>query len=283
MRTWVREFRLVPLVLIAVSCLFALKVTGLVLEGGYTLSSAPVIETRRVATVEPPPGKQSWAQQMFNYPNGKAPADNVVPREKLATAASDITGSVSAKPKEPPADAAPPAKKPQEPPKNAASGTVIPLDAKAVSPAERAILERLHERREELESRQRELDMRDTLLKAAEQKLEAKVNELKETEGRITAAQQKKEESDNVRIKGIVTMYENMKAKDAAKVFDRLDMRILVEIATQINPRRMSDILALMSAEAAERLTVELANRGNGSAKGPLPADLPKIEGRPGG
>src|SRR4051812_3714368 len=112
MMKWVREFRLVPLVLIAVSCLFALKVTGLVLEGGYTLSGGPAIEMRQVATVEATPGKQSWAQQMFNYPNGKAPAENVLPREKFATAAPDITGSVSAKPKEPPADAAPLAKKP---------------------------------------------------------------------------------------------------------------------------------------------------------------------------
>ena len=56
-------------------------------------------------------------------------------------------------------------------------------------------------------------------------------------------------------------MYENMKAKDAAKIFDRLEIKILVEVATQINPRRMSDILAQMSPEAAERLTVELAAR----------------------
>ena len=59
-------------------------------------------------------------------------------------------------------------------------------------------------------------------------------------------------------------MYENMKPKDAAKIFDRLDIKILVEVASQIKPRRMSDILAQMSPEAAERLTVELANRANG-------------------
>jgi hypothetical protein len=44
----------------------------------------------------------------------------------------------------------------------------------------------------------------------------------------------------------------------------------------------MSDILAQMSPEAAERLTVELAARsaGKGEAK-TTPADLPKIEGKP--
>ena len=199
---------------------------------------------------------------------------------------SDITGSVDAKPKEKPpekADAKPEAKKPQEP-KPIPGGIVIPLDAKPVSVAERAILERLHERREELEVRARELDMRETLLKAVEQKLEARANEMKDTESRITVALQKKDEADNARLKGIVTMYESMKAKDVAKIFDRLDMRILVEVATQINPRRMSDILAGMSPEAAECLTVELANRGNGAAKVvPAAAELPKIEGRPGG
>jgi flagellar motility protein MotE (MotC chaperone) len=75
-------------------------------------------------------------------------------------------------------------------------------------------------------------------------------------------------------------MYENMKPKDAAKIFDRLDMKILIEVATQINPRKMSDILAAMSTEAAERLTVELASRG-GDGRSPSAADLPKIEGRP--
>ena len=42
-------------------------------------------------------------------------------------------------------------------------------------------------------------------------------------------------------------MYENMKPKDAAKVFDRLEMPVLFEIASQIAPRKMSDILGLMS------------------------------------
>ncbi len=73
-------------------------------------------------------------------------------------------------------------------------------------------------------------------------------------------------------------MYENMKPKDAAKVFDRLEMPVLFEIASQIAPRKMSDILGLMSTEAAERLTTEMARRA-GSDKAAV-ADLPKIEGK---
>jgi flagellar motility protein MotE (MotC chaperone) len=59
-------------------------------------------------------------------------------------------------------------------------------------------------------------------------------------------------------------------------------MRILVDVASQINPRRMSDILGQMSSEAAERLTVELANRATAStSRGTDAASLPKIEGVP--
>ena len=85
-------------------------------------------------------------------------------------------------------------------------------------------------------------------------------------------------EQETARFKGIVTMYESMKPKDAAKVFDRLEMGVLIEIASQIAPRKMSDIMGLMQPEAAERLTVELARRAGGGDK--QAAELPKIEGK---
>ena len=89
------------------------------------------------------------------------------------------------------------------------------------------------------------------------------------------------DEVQAAQLKGLVVMYENMKAKDAAKIFDRLDMRVLIEVVSQINPRRMSDIMAQMMPEAAERLTVELANRATAAEKVLSGGDLPKIEGRP--
>ena len=58
-------------------------------------------------------------------------------------------------------------------------------------------------------------------------------------------------------------------------------MKILVDVSTQINPRKMSDILGQMSPESAERLTVELANRASPQPKTTSPDQLPKIEGKP--
>jgi flagellar motility protein MotE (MotC chaperone) len=266
MNRFMGEFRLVPLVLFATVSLLALKIGGIVTSGGYTLSAARPAQASDVRGQ--PVNKRSWAQEMFGYPDVTGSV------EKPKGAAKESNGAGSGDAAKPGAGAPPP--KPE--------GTPVTMEnGRTQSPAERAVLERLQERRQELEQRARELDIREGLLGEAEKRLEARVLELKEVEGRITAANAKKDEADAARFKGLVAMYENMKAKDAARIFDRLDIKILIEVASQIQPRRMSDILAQMSSEAAERLTVELANRSPPADKAPSLSDLPKIEGRPGG
>ena len=95
----------------------------------------------------------------------------------------------------------------------------------------------------------------------------AHLTEIKEGEAKIAVAAEKKDEAEAGRFKGLVTMYENMKARDAAKIFDRLEMSVLLEVASQIKPRQMAEILAQMAPDMAERLTVELASRAKAAAK----------------
>ncbi len=246
-----RDIRVIPVVMVAIFGFAVLKIAGLVIDGGY------------VFDYNLQPAKKSWAQDAFNFPAGRADP-------------GDITGSVEAKKEEPPKPEAPAA----EPPKPPDGMVTLPPEGQApVSASERAILERLQSRRQELEARAREIDIRESLLKAAEKKAESRVEELKGVESRIATATEQKTEADATRFKGIITMYESMKPKDAAKVFDRLEMSVLYDIASQIAPRKMSDILGLMQPEAAERLTVELARRA-GTDKSTSTAELPKIEGK---
>jgi flagellar motility protein MotE (MotC chaperone) len=261
----VRDIRIIPVVLIAIFGFAVLKVAGLVIDGGY------------VFDYDPQSTGQSWAQETLNFPGGNK-----------TEAAADITGSVDEKKEDKKEDKPKEerlkeeaAKPPVAPPEvTRPEGTVvIPAQGQPVSPSERAILERLQSRRQELEARAREIDIRESLLKAAEKRIESKVQEMKAVESRIAAVTEQKTEADAAHFKGIITMYENMKPKDAAKVFDRLEMPVLFEIASQIAPRKMSDILGLMSTEAAERLTTEMARRA-GPDKSASAADLPKIEGK---
>lgn len=293
MTKWARDVRLIPVVLLATVCLFVLKVSGLLFAGGYTLGERLSGANRTELTpttadtipeVTPiiyadnaPPARQSntpWAREMFNF-------------------GGDVTGSVAAKPKaettEPPKDVKDSKDtkeskdkkeaKAVDPPKDP-GGIVVGADNKILPPGERAILERLQERRKELEARGRELEMRESLLQAADKRLEARVMELKAVESRINATLQQRDEEERKRFKGIVAMYENMKPKEAARVFDRLELKILVDVSTQMKPATMSAILAQMSPEVAERLTVELASRATAQKLQAADA-LPQIQGRP--
>jgi flagellar motility protein MotE (MotC chaperone) len=275
-----REFRLVPVVMFATATLLVLKIGGLATGGGYTLSTHRTAQAQDAATAVPGASRAA-SGDMQGYPDFTGSVDKPKPAEKGANG----NGNGKADGEKPAAAPAQPAAAP--PPASATpDGKPVVLEhMRTISAAERAVLERLQERRQELDQRARELDIREGLLTSAERRIEARINELKDVEARISAASAKKDEADVARIKGVVIMYENMRAKDAARVFDRLDMRVLIEVASQINPRRMSDIMAQMSPEAAERLTVELATRSNQPDKAPAPAvsDLPKIEGRPGG
>ncbi|TVR07249.1 MAG: hypothetical protein EA385_13335 [Salinarimonadaceae bacterium] len=130
------------------------------------------------------------------------------------------------------------------------------------SPAEQAILERLEDRRQNIQQRDKDLELRERLLEQAEQRLEARLRSAREQEG--AAAPADIEEQRRAGMRNIVAMYQAMRPKDAARVFDRLGLDILVPVALEMNPRTMAEILAAMSPEAAERLTVALARRAQG-------------------
>ena len=191
----VRDVRLIPIVLFATISLLALKVSGLVFDGGYTLAermqarytsdlkittpdSVPdyprIVVADKQGKFSAPGQKQPWAQEMFNFKPAATP---------------DVTGSVPAADDKPSEPALRVSDKPPESPKLEVGGAAIPLEPGRISsPGERAILERLQTRRQELDTRNRELEMRESLIKAAEKRLEDKVVELKDTETRVNTA-----------------------------------------------------------------------------------------------
>jgi len=254
-----RDIRVLPVVVVAIAGFAVLKIAGLVIDGGY------------VFDYDPHATKPSWAQDQLNFPSGRPDF-------------TDVTGSVDEKKGEGKKDDKPKeeAPKPDAPAAEAVrpdGALLYPGQGAPVSASERAVLERLQARRQELEARAREIDIRESLLKAAEKKVESKVEELKGVESKISTETTQKNEAEAARFKGIITMYESMKPKDAAKVFDRLEMPVLYQIASQIAPRKMSDILGLMSPEVAERLTTEMARRAGTDQSASADA-LPKIEGK---
>lgn len=123
------------------------------------------------------------------------------------------------------------------------------------------VLQQLSKRRAELDQRARELEDREALVKAAEQRMEQKMAELKVLQDTVQEALNKRSEEEENQLKSLVKIYENMKPKDAAQVFEEMDMDILLDVVSRMNERKAAPVLALITPTRAKEITLELAQR----------------------
>jgi flagellar motility protein MotE (MotC chaperone) len=125
--------------------------------------------------------------------------------------------------------------------------------------SEAQLLERLSQRREELEKLQTELEMRESLLQAAEQQIEQQSASLKGIQEQLGGDGSGGTPAEKEQMAALVTMYEAMKPKEAAIIFSQLDMPTLLKVTRAMNPRKKGPILARMDTPKAQALTAALA------------------------
>lgn len=56
-------------------------------------------------------------------------------------------------------------------------------------------------------------------------------------------------------------IYEAMKPKEAARIFEKLDMPVLLDVVERMKERKASAVLAKMDPTKAKSVTLELAQR----------------------
>ncbi len=111
-------------------------------------------------------------------------------------------------------------------------------------------------------ARQREaLGVRKLAVEVAEDRLRALVEELEALKAEVDARLAELEAGDEARLARLVKLYEKMRPKDAARIFDDLDFEVLVPLALEMNERKLAPIVAAMTPEVARRLTGEVADR----------------------
>lgn len=312
-----RSIRLLPVVILAAAALLLLKGVGIVTHGGYVLTGTVSVE----AAGGGGHGSDSSGEQVLSTPLERTIADTSptlkddaptlplhgkepVHGNEAASHATDAAGHVAsglagdAAPCPPdggaiavhgtetsPEDCA-------EAASNAAGdvlpttldgdGKKVPMAAEGSGSAE-AVNERLGARREALEQREAELDMRLALVEAAEKRLEERTVALRALEARINTLVEAKKANDDAQFKALVAMYEAMKPKEAALILDQLETSVVLRVAKAIPPRKMAQIMAKMSPERAKLLTAGMASEQVdpvvGSADENLAA-LPQIVGQ---
>ncbi|GAB4196879.1 MAG: hypothetical protein OHK0024_36280 [Thalassobaculales bacterium] len=182
------------------------------------------------------------------------------PPVAVATATAQAQQGQQAQPAQAqPAQAGGPASRPDnaERPRSADE----PLDPVLFRPSEIELLQDLANRRRVLESREAALVQKEGLLQAAEQRIDQKIAELKTIKGEIQALIRTYEEQEERQIRSIVKIYETMKPKEAASIFDDLDQKILLEVLMRMKEAKTAPILASMRREKAQEVTEKLAQR----------------------
>lgn len=137
------------------------------------------------------------------------------------------------------------------------------LKTKAATPRfsqnEIDLLENLSKRRDELDQREKDLTVKSKVLEATEKRIGDKISEMKTLQVELSKVVAQYGEKQDTQIKSLVKIYENMKPSDAAKIFNEMDMPILLEVIDKMSERKVAPVLAAMSPQKARDVTQELA------------------------
>jgi flagellar motility protein MotE (MotC chaperone) len=134
-------------------------------------------------------------------------------------------------------------------------------DAPQFSKTELDILQRLSERRKKLEEWEKEIEVKERLLRITESKIDHKIVEMRDLKEEVETLLTAYNREETEKIKSLVKIYQNMKPKDAARIFEQLDMPILLRVLSEMKERSASPILAQMNPARAKEVTIEFANQ----------------------
>lgn len=225
---WVRRVRLLPILVSMVALVLTVKVNKV-----YQQISIEV-------------GAETYAQSTPSANVTTESSSNENPVQSLAQNPKAPTSDSSAM-SESPAQTLP------APPK--------PTDPLEYTDEEVEVLQQLAKRREELEKKSRQLDEREAIVSAAEQRMEQKMVELKALQSTVEDLLKKRSDEEEQRLQALVLTYEKMKPKDAAQVFEEMDIDLLADIVSRMKPGKSAPILAVVTPTRVKELTFELAEQ----------------------
>lgn len=154
------------------------------------------------------------------------------------------------------------------------------------SAAEVETLQSLAKRREDLDRREQSIGQREALLKAASGEVDRKIAELSKIKTELEDLLGKQKTNEDAQYESLVKIYENMKPKDAANIFNTLEMDVLLPVIGKISERKASPILAAMNPDKAREVTIKLAEmrklpQGGAKKDKKAPAATPATDAAP--
>ncbi len=127
-------------------------------------------------------------------------------------------------------------------------------------PAELAdVAARLAEKEKRLVIRSKELEVEREVLTKLRDDLDAQIARLEELKQEIAGLLEQVSAEEEARLDKLVSIYEAMKAKQAAAIFNRLELPVLLKVARRMRETKLAPILARMDPARARQITAELS------------------------
>ena len=133
-----------------------------------------------------------------------------------------------------------------------------------VSDSEKALLQELRQRRQELDARAQAMNARESVLAAAERRLSARVDQMQALQTKLEGLDAEQKRKVEAGWQGLVKLYEVMKPRDAATIFNDLTMPVLLQVMDRMKDAKAAAIMAAMNPDKARDVTAELAQMRTG-------------------
>jgi len=128
------------------------------------------------------------------------------------------------------------------------------------SEAELDVLKNLSERNKKLSEWDQELKHRQEIIVATENSIQEKLKKLERLKDEVKGLLNEYNSQENQKIANLVKIYETMKPADAAKIFDHLDMKVLLQVFNKMRGTSAAPILAYMDPIKAREITINIAS-----------------------
>ncbi|WP_419898096.1 MotE family protein [Roseomonas sp. USHLN139] len=125
--------------------------------------------------------------------------------------------------------------------------------------SEDALAQALRARREQLDERDRMLAMREAVLAAAERRLQGRIDSLSGLQSRLEENERQMKNRDEAHWASLAKLYETMRPREAAMVFNELDLPLLAQIVNRMREQKAAPVFGAMEPERVRALTAELA------------------------
>lgn len=122
-------------------------------------------------------------------------------------------------------------------------------------------LSALQQKEFEIRKKEEQLKEKEDRLNKLEKEIEQKVKDLLALQKEFQSARNEKQETQTAKVRGLAKIFGTMKPKDAAKLMENLDDKLVMSIVSTLTPDEAAAVLALMDVKKAAKISEALSGR----------------------